>query len=47
MQNLLLKLINNDYFKQYYDKKPKNINDLYIMVDKVKNYLQENEKIQR
>ena len=28
MQNLLLKLINNDYFKQYYDKKPKNINDL-------------------
>ena len=45
MQKLLLKLINNNIFKKYYQKNPKNINDIYLMTDKVKKYLYENEKI--
>ena len=45
MQKLLLKLINSNIFKKYYKKYPKNINDIYIMSDKVKKYLYENKKI--
>jgi len=45
MQKLLMKLINNNIFKKYYQKYPKNINDIYIMADKVKKYIRENEKI--
>ena len=45
MQKLLLKLINSNIFKKYYQKNPKNINDIYLMTDKVKKYLNENEKI--
>ncbi len=45
MQKLLLKLINNNIFKKYYKKYPNNINDIYIMSDKVKKYLYENKKI--
>ena len=45
MQKLLLKSINNNIFKKYYQKYPKNINDIYIMADKVKKYLYEKNKI--
>ena len=44
MQNLLLKLIRSDTFKKYYDKKPKRIKDIFIMVDKVKKDLNKYEK---
>ena len=45
MQKLLLKLINSNIFMKYYKEYPKNINDIYIMSDKVKKYLYENKKI--
>ena len=45
MQKLLLKSINSNILKKYYLKYPKNINDIYIMADKVKKYLYENYKI--
>ena len=45
MQNLLIKSINSNIFKKFYQKYPKNINDIHIMADKVKKYLYENEKI--
>ena len=45
MQKLLLKLINSNIFIKYFKKYPKNINDIYIMADKVKKYLYENYKI--
>ncbi len=45
MQKLLMKLINNNIFKKYYQKYPKNINDIYIMADNVKKYLYEKNKI--
>ena len=44
MQKLLLKLINSNIFTKYYKEYPKNINDIYIMSDKVKKYLYENNK---
>ena len=44
MQKLLLKLINSNIFMKYYKEYPKNINDIYIMSDKVKKYLYENNK---
>ena len=45
MQNFLLKSINSNIFKKNYRKHPKNINDIYIMADKVKKYLYKNDKI--
>ena len=45
MQNLLIKSINSNIFKKFYQKYPKNINDIHNMADKVKKYLYENEKI--
>jgi len=39
MQKLLLKLIDNKFFTKYYNKYPKNIDDLYTMVNRVKTYL--------
>ena len=45
MQNFLLKSINSNIFKKDYRKHPKNINDIYIMADKVKEYLYKNDKI--
>ena len=44
MQNLLLRLIKNNKFTKYYNKYPKNINDIYAMADKVKKNLKEYEK---
>ena len=37
---ILLKLIKKPYFAKYYKKKPKDINDIIIMVKRVKLYLQ-------
>ena len=45
MQNLLIRLIDSNDFKNYYKKKPKNISDIYKMADKVKQFLHENNKI--
>ncbi len=45
MQNLLIRLIDSNDFKNYYKKKPKNISDIYKMADKVKKILHENNKI--
>ena len=39
IQNNLLKLIKNPYFKSYYKLKPKNIYDIKNMIDLTKNYL--------
>ena len=44
MQNLLLRLIKNNKFTKYYNKYPKNINDIYSMADKVKKDLKKYEK---
>ena len=44
MQKLLLKLIGSNTLKKYYEKQPKNIKDIFIMVDKVKKHLNEYEK---
>ncbi len=43
MQKLLLKLLSNQVFTKYYNKYPKNINDIFTMADKVKNYLKKND----
>ncbi len=45
MQKLLLRLLKNKSFKKYYQKYPNNINDIFIMVDKVKSIIKEYEKI--
>ena len=45
MQNLLIKFIKKNAFKKYYNKYPKKINDVYIMVNRVKKYLKENGEI--
>ncbi len=45
MQKLLLKFIRSPYLTQYFNKNPKNIDEIYFMVDKVKNYLKKNEKV--
>ena len=42
-RNSLLKLIKNKAFTKYYNKYPKNINDIFKMVDRVKNYFKKNE----
>ena len=44
MQKLLLKLIKKSPFTKYYSKSPNNIDDIFIMVDKVKKFLK-NDKI--
>ena len=45
MQIKLLKKLKDPYLSKYYNKCPKKINDIYMIVDKVKKYLYENEKI--
>ena len=37
----MLSLLKKPYFTKYYSLKPKNINDVKIMVNKVRNYLNE------
>ena len=44
MQIKLMKKLNDPYLSKYYNKYPKKINDIYMIVDKVKKYLYENEK---
>ena len=48
IHKLLIKLLKKAYFSRYYDKSPKNINEIENMVNKVKkylhNYLKLNEK---
>ena len=45
MQKLLIKLIKRSVFKKYYNKQPKNINDINLMVNKVKKKLLKYDKI--
>ena len=45
MQRLLIKFIKKHMFKKYYNKQPKNINDIYLMVNKVKKLLKKNDEI--
>ncbi len=45
MQRLLIKFIKKRMFKKYYNKQPKNINDIYLMVNKVKKLLIKNDEI--
>ncbi len=45
MQIKLLKKLKDPYLSKYYNKFPKKINDVYMIVDKVKKYLNEKEKI--
>ncbi len=47
MQIKLLKKLKDPYLSKYYNKYPKKINDIYIMVNKVKKYLYENEEINK
>ena len=39
IHKLLIKLLKKPYFVKYYDTRPKNINDIKNMVNKVKKYL--------
>ena len=39
IHKMLIKLLKNPYFSYYYDKSPKNINEIENMVKKVKKYL--------
>ena len=43
MQIKMLKKLKDPYLSKYYNKHPKKINDIYMIVDKVKNYLYEKE----
>ena len=43
MQTKLLKKLKDPYLTNYYNKYPKKINDIYMMVNKVKKYLNEKE----
>ena len=45
MQIKMLKKLKDPYLSKYYNKSPKKINDIYMIVNKVKKYLYENEKI--
>ena len=45
MQIKLLKKLKDPYLSKHYNKYPKKLNDIYMIVDKVKKYLIENEKI--
>ena len=44
MQIKLLKKLKDPYLSKYYNKYPKKINDIYMVVNKVKKYLYENKK---
>ena len=44
MQIKLLKKLKDPYLSKYYNKYPKEINDIYMIVNKVKKYLNENEE---
>ena len=39
IHKLMIKLLKKEYFSRYYDKSPKNINEIENMVNKVKKYL--------
>ena len=39
IHEMIIKLLKNRYFTKYYEKSPKNINDIKNMVNKVENYL--------
>ena len=43
MQIKLLKKLKDPYLSKYYNNYPKKINDIYMIVDKVKKYLNEKE----
>ena len=43
MQIKMLEKLNDPYLSKYYNKCPKKINDIYMIVDKIKNYLYEKE----
>ena len=45
MQIKLIKQLKDPYLSKYYNKYPKKINDVYMIVNKVKKYLYKNEKI--
>ena len=45
VHKLLMKLLKKPYFTKFYDKGPKNINEIKNMVDKVKKYIDINSKI--
>ena len=45
MQIKLLKKLKDPYLSKHYNKYPKKLNDIYMIVDKVKKYLFENENI--
>ena len=45
MQIKLLNKLKDPYLSKYYNKYPKKINDIYMMVNKVNKYLYENEEI--
>ncbi len=45
IHKLLIKLLKKPYFSSYYDKSPKNINEIKNMVNKVKKYLYNNLKL--
>ena len=42
IHKIMLKLLKKNYFKKYFNIKPKNINDIRFMVNKVKVYLNKN-----
>tara|TARA_B100000963_G_scaffold2168_1_gene1728 strand:- start:4628 stop:5809 length:1182 start_codon:yes stop_codon:yes gene_type:complete len=44
MQIKLLQKLKDPHLSKYYNKHPKKINDIYMIVDKIKKYLKENEK---
>ena len=44
MQQLLMQTINKKKLSKYYDKRPKKINDIYNIINKVKKYLKENDR---
>ena len=44
IHKMLIKLLKSPYFSQYYDKSPKNLNEIENMVKKVKNYIQKHFK---
>ena len=43
MQIKMLEKLKDPYLSKYYNKYPKKINDIYMIVDKIKNYLHEKE----
>ena len=45
IHKIMLKLLKKHYFKKYFNRKPRNINDVKLMVNKVKVYLNKNLKL--